>query len=216
MKKRLLIGTNNPSKLRLFQTFFDADEVECVSPTELGLSVAPPENERTAEGNALQKAIAYHQASGLPVFTEDSGLVFLDLPKAHPGQPGVYVRRPANHPPLTDDEDMLEYYANIVRKHGGQMRAAWCILGTEHNYATYADDDESLYRHAMIMVDVPCAERHPGWPLDSLTVSSVTGKHWATMTLEEKEQARRREYIGIEEDRKRMLAWLNDAMRRIL
>ena len=67
--KRLLIGTNNPSKLKLIASFFEPGQVECVSPAQLGLSVDPPEKARTAEGNAIEKAQAFHRASGLPVLT---------------------------------------------------------------------------------------------------------------------------------------------------
>lgn len=214
MKTRVLIGTNNPSKLQLMCSFFDPDKVECLSPADLGLHVDAPEDARDAVGNALQKALAFHRASGLPVLTEDSGLVFLDLPLDHPDQPGVRVRRPANHPPLTDDEDMLNFYATVVHRHGGKLRAAWqdawCFLRSVDDYSVHADDHEALLGHAMIMLDVPCSRRTPGWPLDSLTVSKINGKYWAEMDVYERDAVTQLERANTKRERKKLLLWLQE------
>ena len=211
--KRLLIGTNNPSKLKLISSFFEPDQVECVSPAQLGLTVDPSEKARTAEGNAIEKALAFHRASGLPVLTEDSGLVFLDLPRDHADQPGVHVRRPEGHAPLTDDEDMLAWYLQIVHRHGGRLRAAWqdawCLLADEEHYVTHVDDDDALARHAVLMVDVPGSSRIPGWPLDSMTYFPSIGKHLSDMTPEEQRIARLQDAPGTSEDSRRFVDWLH-------
>lgn len=214
--KKLLIGTNNPSKLKLIASFFEPGQVECVSPAQLGLSVDPPEKARTAEGNAIEKALAFHLASGLPVLTEDSGLVFLDLPRDHGDQPGVHVRRPEGHAPLTDDEDMLAWYLQLVHRHGGRLRAAWqdawCLLADEEHYVTHVDDDAVLSRHAMVMLDVPGESRRPGWPLDSMTYSEAAGKYWADMTPEEQRAARQQDTPELAEDSRRFRAWLQEQL----
>lgn len=188
--KRILLGTNNPSKLAMLRQLAEADGVECVSPAELGLQVNPPENARDAAGNALEKAIAFHRACGLPVLAQDSGLVFTQLPMDHPDQPGVHVRRPKDHPPLTDDEEMLRYYQDVAHRHGGRLLAAWqdawCFLQDEEHYALYTDDPNTLTSHAEWMLDTPCTARQPGWPLNSLFFSEETGKYWAENTAEEK------------------------------
>ena len=220
MQKRLLIGTNNPSKLHLMRSFIQDESIEIVSPADLGLNMQAPEDARDAAGNALQKAIAFHRASGLPVMTEDSGLVFLDLPMDHPDQPGVYVRRPANNAPLTDDEDMLIYYANLIHRHGGKLRAAWqdawCILQDAEHYALHTEDESALLRHAMTMVDVPCSQRHPGWPLDSLTVSASTGRYWAEMSREDMDAVRKLEQSGAAEDRQKLLTWIREQVAKMV
>lgn len=187
--KRILIGTNNPSKLALMCRYAKGEGVECISPAELGLQVEPMENARDAAGNALEKALAFHRASGLPVLAQDSGLVFPELPMDHPDQPGVHVRRPENHPPLTDDEDMLNFYMDVAHRHGGRLLAAWqdawCFLQDEEHYALYADSADVLSRHAEWLLDKPCASRQPGWPLNSLMFSEKRGKYWAENTAEE-------------------------------
>ena len=82
--KTLLIGTNNPSKLEIIRSYLVPLGVQVTSPSQLGLADIPAEQARTSVGNAIEKAKAWHKASGLPVITEDSGLVFLDLPQDHP------------------------------------------------------------------------------------------------------------------------------------
>ncbi|MGN0747361.1 MAG: non-canonical purine NTP pyrophosphatase [Aristaeellaceae bacterium] len=212
--KRLLLGTNNPSKFRWTAAFFDPQEVTCVSPAQLGLRVDPPEQARTAEGNVIEKALAFHRASGLPVLTEDSGLVFLDLPRDHADQPGVRVRRPIGHAPLNDDEDMLRWYLQLVHRHGGRLRAAWqdawCLLTDEDHYVTRVDDDEALARHAVVMLDTPGERRTPGWPLDSMTFSDAAGKYLADMTPEEQRAARQQDTPELAEDSRRFRAWLRE------
>lgn len=215
MKQRLLIGTNNPSKLKLMRSYVDPDQAECISPIDLSIHVDAPENARSAAGNALQKALAFHRATGLPVLTEDSGLIFLDLPLDHPDQPGVHVRRPAGRSTFNDDEEMLQYYANVIHRHGGTLRAAWqdawCLLKDESHYATYADDVDTLSQHAMVLVDTPCEERHPGWPLDSLTFSKASNKYWAAMSIEEWEKD-----AAFESDRRQLIAWLQNQIDSLL
>ena len=65
----LLIGTNNPSKLAWIRQLLRDTGARCVSPGELGLSDVEAEHSRTAEGNAIEKACAWHASAGLPVLT---------------------------------------------------------------------------------------------------------------------------------------------------
>jgi len=196
--KTILIGTTNPSKLASMRNKPETASLQCVSPMELQLSLEPAEDARTAEGNALQKAIAWHQASDLPVFTEDSGLVLLDLPPDHPDQPGVAVRR-VNGYAMTDDE-MLQWYRDLAQRHGGQLRAVWqdayCLLADETHYATHADSIENLAAFSFILTDHPCDARKPGWPLDSLTTYPGAKRYKAEMTREELQRVYEKQSAG--------------------
>ena len=94
MNKRLLIGTANVSKLPYLMEYFEDTDIECVSPAALGLArFDAPENAKTAEDNAIEKALAWYHAARMPVLALDAGLVFLDVPDDDPDQPGVHVRR---------------------------------------------------------------------------------------------------------------------------
>ena len=96
--KRILIGTANPSKLPYLRGYFDGTDIECLSPADLDIgSFDAPENGKTAEENAVEKAAAWYRMAKMPVLALDAGLLFLDLPVDDPDQPGVHVRRAAGH-----------------------------------------------------------------------------------------------------------------------
>lgn len=182
--KKLLIGTTNPSKFQTMVNQLDGFELEVISPAELGISILAAEDARTAEGNALQKAQAWHQAAQMPVLTEDSGLVFLDLPPDHPDQPGILVRRAAGHE--MTDEEMFDWFTALAHRHGGKLRAAWqdawCLMADETHYTTYTDTLEELKPWAFWLVDAPVHDDvYPGWPLERIIIRSETnapGSKW--------------------------------------
>lgn len=212
--KKLLIGTNNPSKLRSFRNYLADMDVCCYSPAELGLTNIPDEGAKSAADNAVEKAKAWHRLSGLPVVTEDSGLVFLDLPKDHPDQPGVLVRRACGH--IMDDDEMLAWYQAIVHRHGGQLRAAWedawCLLQDEEHLMLHTATPEVLECFAIQLVDVPCAARLPGWPLDSLTYYPAIGRYKAEMTQAEMQTIHDARGPMAQKHQKALLEWLRSAV----
>ncbi len=190
---KLLIGTHNPSKLAAMRArFAPEDGITCLSLDDLDIHVDIPEDAKDALGNARQKALLYHQASGLPVLAEDSGLIFLDLPDDHPDQPGIHVRRMQNGHVMEDDEEMLRWYQVIAHRHGGRLRAGWqdayCIVLDETHVYTMTDDKTSL-PCVFDLIDLPCKARKPGWPLDSLSICPYNGRYFAEMTTEERQTA---------------------------
>jgi len=216
--KKILIGTNNPSKFQVFVDYLAGLDVCCVSPADIGLCEIPPETERSAAGNALQKAKAWHRLSGLPVITEDSGLVFVDLPEDHPDQPGVMVRRASGH--AMDDDEMLQWYSQVIQRHGGELRAAWedawCILKDDKTFSLHTDLPETLAKHAKQMVSTPCEARLPGWPLDSLTFDPLTGKYKAEMRLEEMHAMTDGISIEARLERQQLVDWMRQTVQEML
>lgn len=166
----LLIGTNNPSKLAYYRDMLSGTGVICRSPGELGLVCDAPETASDAAGNALEKALAWHRASGLPVLAEDSGLVFLDLPADHPHQPGVHVRR--INGVSVDDVTMRDYYMNLAHQYGGALRSAWqtahCLLYSPEDYAIRTDDSAAMQKRAFLLTDRIHGDITPGWPLECI------------------------------------------------
>jgi XTP/dITP diphosphohydrolase len=85
---RLVIATHNKGKLVEMRELLALHGVEAVSASELKLP-EPEETGTTFAANARLKAEAAAQASGLPAFADDSGLVV----DALDGAPGIYSAR---------------------------------------------------------------------------------------------------------------------------
>lgn len=96
---KLLVATHNPGKVREYRELLASLPVELTWPGELGLKVEVEENGETFAENAVRKALAYAQASGLWTLADDSGLEV----DALGGAPGVRSARYAG--PGATDED---------------------------------------------------------------------------------------------------------------
>lgn len=88
LQGKLVIATHNAGKLREMRELLSPYGVEAVSAGELGLA-EPEETCSHFFGNALLKARAAAEASGLPALADDSGLCV----DALNGAPGVYSAR---------------------------------------------------------------------------------------------------------------------------
>jgi XTP/dITP diphosphohydrolase len=93
----LLLATRNEHKLRELREILDSLDLVGLPPSvEL-----PPEDGETFAENALGKARAAHQATGLVVVADDSGIEA----RALGGRPGVCSARYAG-PEATDDDNL--------------------------------------------------------------------------------------------------------------
>ena len=87
--RRVVVATTNPHKIEEFREILADLPIELVSPDELNLRVAVEETGATFEENAVLKAIAYAEASGMLALADDSGLEI----DALGGEPGIYSAR---------------------------------------------------------------------------------------------------------------------------
>ncbi|MEA2929941.1 MAG: XTP/dITP diphosphohydrolase [Hyphomicrobiales bacterium] len=106
---RLIIATHNPGKLTEMRDLLGLYGVEAVSAEALGLP-EPEENGTTFAANARIKAEAAAQASNLPAFADDSGLVV----DALDGAPGIYSARWAG--PGKDFRHAMEKVEGMLRE----------------------------------------------------------------------------------------------------
>jgi len=83
---KLVIATHNAGKLKEIAALLDPYGMDCISAGSLGLP-EPAETGRTFVENALIKARAAAEASGLVALADDSGLSVTALD----GRPGVYT-----------------------------------------------------------------------------------------------------------------------------
>lgn len=86
---KLLIATNNPHKIEEFREIFAELPLEITFPRDEGLDFEPEETGTTFEENAIIKATAFAQVSGLLTIADDSGLEV----DALGGEPGVFSAR---------------------------------------------------------------------------------------------------------------------------
>ena len=89
MSMKFVLASHNPGKLAEMQSILSGYGVEVVSPAEVGVSLEVEETGGTFAENAMLKAKAYCEASGLPAIADDSGLCV----DALNGGPGVYSAR---------------------------------------------------------------------------------------------------------------------------
>ena len=95
---RLLIATNNPGKVRELRRLLDGCGFELVTPNEAGLALDVEETGMTYEENAVLKARAFANASGILALADDSGIEV----DALDGAPGLFSARFGG--PGLDDE----------------------------------------------------------------------------------------------------------------
>ena len=145
---KLLYGTGNPAKLDAMKSRLKNLGIELIGLSDLiadGITVPKvSEDGDTPLQNARQKAIAYYEAFKVPVFSCDSGLYFENVPDEV--QPGVHVRT-INGKRLSDEE-MMEYYAKLVRQYGkltARYRNAICFVKDENHIYGAMDGEREVY-----------------------------------------------------------------------
>ena len=120
--KRIVAATHNPGKARELATLLDG-RFDVVSAGALGLA-EPDETESTFVGNALLKARAAAEASGLIALADDSGLSVAALD----GAPGIFSARWAG--PDKDFAAAIGKVGERLEETGSDDRSAWftCAL----------------------------------------------------------------------------------------
>jgi XTP/dITP diphosphohydrolase len=118
-----LLATNNSGKLAEMRPIFASLGLECVSMREAGVSSDPEETGVTFEENALIKARAAMEASGMPSVADDSGLMV----DALGGAPGVMSARFAGGHDVSDAEMCAYLLAKMADKEQRSARFVSCI-----------------------------------------------------------------------------------------
>jgi XTP/dITP diphosphohydrolase len=108
---KLVIATHNPGKLAEMKELLAPYGIEAVSAGELGLG-EPEETGTDFRSNAAIKAIAAAQATTLPAFADDSGIVV----DALDGAPGIYSARWAG--PTKDFAAAMAQIERLLQERG--------------------------------------------------------------------------------------------------
>ena len=207
---KILIGTTNPSKVKRFSELLSETEAEFITLSDLGIISEPDETGSTPEDNAAIKAIFYGRYFD-KVICNDSGLYFDNIPLDDPRQPGLNVRSPKGKR-LSDDE-MIEYYSGLIKSFGGRVLAVYLDGVAVYNngkVTSFMENGEATRESAFYMVDAPSPKRHPGWPLDSISVNRNTGVYFVDKTSSSDEKSD--ENIMLGEYRKRLKNFLLESL----
>ena len=210
MAKKVLIGTTNPSKMRRFRDLLKEYSVEFYTLQDLGIIDEPEETGTTPEENAILKAKFYGKYFDR-VICNDSGLYFDELPLNDPRQPGLHIRTPQGT--RLDDEQMISYYASLVHELGGRVLAYYLDGIAVYCYGkitSMMENSDATRASAFYMVDSPSPNRHPGWPLDSISLNRRTMTYFVEQ--KENETDTTQEQIILGEYRKRLIAFLAESL----
>lgn len=191
---KVLLATNNPSKVKFYGEPLLDKGIELLTINDLEKSIEVDECGNNPEENAIIKARAYHDLTGMITIAIDDGLFFEDLDERL--QPGTHVRR-VNGKEL-NDEEMISYYTNLVDEYGVNGELSGYFLKSvaiiiDNEVYTYSD---RLYK---VFTNRVSEKRDKGYPLDSITFEKDLNKFSSEMSEEERKINKRnsgiREFI---------------------
>ncbi len=186
---KVLFATTNPAKVGKYKKALEEKGIELITIKDLNFKLDIEENGKDAIENAYIKAKAYYEATGITTIGMDNNLFIEELPDKM--QPKTHVRR-VNGKELTDDE-MIEYYTNLVKEYGGKLTAKWVygmVICDNNRKEEYSWTKDHFY-----FVDKPCEKRNQGYPLDSISIVPEFNKYLVELTEEDKKQYKKKDNI---------------------
>lgn len=179
--KDVLFATNNPSKLERFRKYYEPIGINIVSPKDTEIELEVEEDGKTPEKNALIKALAYHNASQIPVFAVDYGLRIENFPEEK--QPGVNVRRIPGFAERPGDQDLLDYYTEGLKTVGGESEGEWTAAIAL--VTTGGQTHTANFNRTTVFTSERSNKITPGEPLNSIQIDPDTGKYFSDLNEEE-------------------------------
>ncbi|MCD7917719.1 MAG: hypothetical protein LUF84_04565 [Clostridiales bacterium] len=126
-------------------------------------------------------------------------------------QPGLHVRSPQGV--RLDDEGMIDYYSGLIRSLGGKVSAHYVDgygVSCRGTLSSFMERDSSPRGGAFYMVAQPAPVRHPGWPLDSLSLNRRTGAYFVEEDSRQGDAEAEQSFL--EDYRRRLTAFLVKAL----
>ena len=196
MSQKVLIATGNLGKFNIYKAVFDELGIECTNIKEVGINIDVDENGKNEVENAVIKAKGYHEATGMPVLANDSGLV---IDKFKPeDQPGALVRRYKGKE--LSDEEMIQVYVDKLNEVGGSSTGHYNVALALINEKGELFTRE--FKPKRYFVNKPSSVIKKGVPLSSLSYDEVSGKYMSEMTTiernnyEAEEMVKQKEFIA--------------------
>ena len=186
---KVLFATTNPAKVKKYKDLLKEKGIELITIKDLDFKLPIDENGKNAIENAYIKAKTYYDKTKIPTIGMDNNLFIEEL--AEEKQPGTHVRR-INGKEL-NDEEMIDYYTNLVKENGGKLTAKWVygmVICSDKGVDKYTWSKDHFY-----FVDKPCEKRNPGYPLDSMTIVPEFNKYLVELTEEDKVKYKKQDSI---------------------
>lgn len=187
---KLLYGTTNEGKLKSVRQVLSKIGVEVIGLNDLeGELPIIDENGEEPVDNARLKSMAYYKAFGIPVFSQDSGLYFIDEP--HLTQPGTYVRRYTGKE--MNDDELLEHYRQIAEDNGGLIKAQYIngISLVLDNDTIHDYQGEDISYTPFYISSVPHEKRVKGLPINTLSIEIETGEYFYDLVNRNRDSMKR-------------------------
>lgn len=186
---KVLFATTNPAKVKKYKDLLAEKGIELITIKDLDFKLPIDENGKNAIENAYIKAKTYYDKTQMPTIGMDNNLFIEELPEER--QPGTHVRR-INGKEL-NDEEMIEYYTNLVKENGGKLTAKWVygmVICSDKGVNKFSWSKDHFY-----FVNKPCEKRNPGYPLDSMTIVPEFNKYLVELTEEDKMKYKKQDNI---------------------
>ena len=173
---KLVLASKNQHKLVEMQTILGALGLEVVLESQVGVDVDVEETGVTFAENAMLKAKAVMEASGLPAIADDSGLVV----DALDGAPGVYSARYGNK---NSDQERTAYLLENMADIPEEKRTARFVSAI----ACALPDGRTVTAEGRCEGTVTFAVKgENGFGYDPVFYSQELGKTFAEATASEK------------------------------
>lgn len=182
---KVLFATTNPAKVGKYKEALKERNIELITLKDLDLNLHVEENGKNCIENAYIKAKTYYDATGIVSIGMDNSLFLENIPEER--QPGTHVRRVGGKE--LSDEEMIEYYTNLVKEYGGKITAKW-VYGMVV-YGENGAKEHTWSKGHFYFVDNPSVKRNPGYPLDSIAIIPEFNKYLVELTDEEKHSNKR-------------------------
>lgn len=177
---KVLFATTNPAKVNKFKKRLEQKGIEVLTLKDFNINEKVEETGKNAIENAVLKAKGYYEIAKIPTIGMDNNLFIENIPEEK--QPGTHVRRIGGKE-LTDEE-MIEYYTNLVKENGNKLTAKWV-----YGMAVYNGKDIKTFtwsKSNFYFIDIPSNKRTPGYPLDSISIIPEFDKYLVELTEDEK------------------------------
>ena len=181
---KIVYGTTNAAKIAFMQKQTINLGIEILSLADVNApKIHVEEHGNSPLENARIKALAYHKALQMPVFSADSVLYIDGLDDEH--QPGINVRGIGDY---MDDDMMIAHYSSLISNLGGRARARYknaiCLVDEKGKLHEYMGKD--IWSEPFYLVDKPHKLRKKGFPLDSLSMDIDSGKYYLDLENDSK------------------------------